>query len=281
MKKVCRTSSCTLLVGLLLAMVIASPAIAREALLPWQAPQNFVLLGGYADLRDDIYSGDFNLMGEYAPCNCFSVYGSISYRLLSYEWDAKLHNEIHEAVNLQVNGFNESYIGVKFVPYSFFGVDVNWRNLPGGGDSESRFYRLGVEPFGLYRFSRNLNLGAGAQYYTFLEHKNYQPGDELGLKASLTWRVFWNEELRKGWQLDYAFLYRWRLQESKNLNLEKPYQKMDDLYRGFRLRLDAGRFFPVAGHSLGVELFYEMSRGSLFGAETGHTVGLYTKYIFG
>jgi len=140
-------------------------------------------LGLLAELLDDVYSADLNFSGEYAPCNRFGVYGDFSYRLISYEFDTMLHDQRHEALNLHVNGFNESYLGMKFMPYSFFGVDVNWRLPSGEGSLKNRCRRLGIEPFGIYDFSRGLLLGAAASYYTFLEDDNFQPGDEIGLKA--------------------------------------------------------------------------------------------------
>jgi len=259
---------------------VAELSFAREPLTPLRGPQRFVSFGSLAELLDDVYSADLNFAGEYAPCNCFSVYGDFSYRLISYEFDTMLHNQRHEALNLQVNGFNESYLGMKFMPYRFFGVDVNWRLPPGDGSQVNRFHRIGVEPFYLYDFSKGMQLGVAASYYTFLEDDDFQPGDEIGLKASMEWRLAWDYELHRGWLFDYVFLYRWRIQESQNLNMDKPYQDMNDLYRGFRMRVDAGHYFALAGHSLGVALFYEMNRGYLFGMETGHTLGLYTKYVF-
>lgn len=253
---------------------------ARESVFPVQIPSNNIVLGGIAEMLDDVYSIDMNVYGEYAPCECFSFYGSLSYRFLSEEFDWKLSGQNHEVVDLQVNGFNETYLGMKLMPYPFFGVDVSWRLPPGEGSQVNRFHRLGISPMGVYAFSRGLTLGAAAEYLTFLEDDNFQPGDEIGLKGSLNWRLAWNHELRKGWQVDYVFLYRWRIQESKNLNMDKDYQDMDDLYRGFRMRVDMARYFAVFSRSLGVALFYEMNRGYLFGFETGHTLGLYTKFVF-
>lgn len=261
-------------------LLLANVCFSREPIWPARAPQTWTSLGVLAELRDDVYSGDLDFAGEFAPCNCFAVYADFSYRLLSYEYDFTLHGQRHEAVDLQVNGFNESYLGFKLMPYPYFGIDVNWRLPPGDGSQVNRFHRLGIAPFGLYEFSRDMSLGAAVGYYTFLEKRNFQPGDELDVKASLTWRLAFDYELRRGWQLDYAFLYRWRIEESRNLNMNKPYQKMDDLYRGFRMRLDAARYFALAGHSLGAAAFYEMNRGDLFGFETGHTFGFYTKFIF-
>ena len=269
----------TLSVALLWGLASVA-AFARETVSPVRAPESFVLLGALAELRDDVYSGDINVAGEYAPCNCFSIYGNFAYRLVSYEWNTMAHDQIHEMVNLQVNGLNESYLGMKLVPLPFAGVDVSWRFPPREGSRVNRFHRLGVSPFGLYEFSRNMTLGAAAEYFTFLEERDFQPGDELGLKGSMSWKFLWDRDDHSGWKFDYVFLYRWRIQESENLSLRKPYRKMDDLYRGYKMRLDAARYFSSFGNSLGVALFYEMNRGYLFGMETGHTLGLYAKFLF-
>lgn len=269
----------TLKVVLLLGLASIA-TFARETVSPVRAPESFVLLGALAELRDDVYSGDINVAGEYAPCNCFSIYGDFAYRLVSYEWNTMAHDQIHEMVNLRVNGLNESYLGMKLMPFPFAGVDVSWRLPPREGSRVNRFHRLRVSPFGLYEFSRNMALGAAAEYFTFLEERDFQPGDELGLKGSISWKLLWDRDDHSGWKFDYVFLYRWRIQESENLSLQKPYRKMDDLYRGYKMRVDAARYFFSFGNSLGIALFYEMNRGHLFGMETGHTLGLYAKFLF-
>ena len=269
----------TLKVVLLLGLASIA-TFARETVSPVRAPESFVLLGALAELRDDVYSGDINVAGEYAPCNYFSIYGDFAYRLVSYEWNTMAHDQIHEMVNLRVNGLNESYLGMKLMPFPFAGVDVSWRLPPREGSRVNRFHRLGVSPFGLYEFSRNMALGAAAEYFTFLEERDFQPGDELGLKGSISWKLLWDRDDHSGWKFDYVFLYRWRIQESENLSLQKPYRKMDDLYRGYKMRVDAARYFSSFGNSLGIALFYEMNRGHLFGMETGHTLGLYAKFLF-
>lgn len=263
-----------------MALFFAVSCFAREPIGIVRAPQSSVLLGGVAELLDDVYSADIDVAGEFAPCNCFSVYGFFSYRFLSYEFDATLHDQRHELLDLQVNGLNESYLGAKFLPYPFLGVDVSWRLPPGDGSQVNRFQRLGIEPFYLYDFSKDLLLGVAASYFTYLEDDHFQLGDEIGLKASMEWRLAWDGERKSGWQLDYVFLYRWRIQESQNLRLNKVYRDMDDMYSGFRMRVDAARYFGLSGHSLGIALFYEMNRGFLFGMETGHTLGLYGKFVF-
>ena len=265
---------------LVIFSLFSSMAFARETISPVRAPESFAQFGALAELRDDVYSGDLNWAGEYAPCNCFSIYGDFSYRLVSYEWNTMAHDQIHEMVNLRVNGLNESYLGTKLMPFPFAGVDINWRFPPREGSRVNRFHRLGVSPYGLYAFSRNMTLGAAAEYFTFLEERDFQPGDELGLKGSISWKLLWDRDDQSGWKFDYVFLYRWRIQESENLSLDKPYRKMDDLYRGFRMRVDAARYYAVLKRSLGVGLFYEMNRGYLFGFETGHAFGLYTKFLF-
>lgn len=268
--------------NIFLVAVVLSLAVfcaARETVSVVEGPKTRLTLGPMAELLDDVISVDLNLAGEYAPCNCFSVYGDFSYRFLSYEYDLMLHDQRHQAVNLQVNGFNESYLGVKFLPVPNFGVDVSWRLPPGEGSKTNRFHRLGISPMGLFALSRNMDLGAAFEYYTFLEKENYQPGDELGLKGSMTWRLNWDVDPGTGWLFDYVFLYRWRIQESENLTMDKPYRKMDDLYRGFRMRVDGAFYFSVLNQSLGAALFYEMNRGNLFGKETGHTLGMYMKWL--
>lgn len=263
------------------ALFLPLSLFARETVLPVRGPESFALLGTLAELRDDVYSADVNLAGEYAPCKCFSIYGDFAYRLISYEWNTMAHDQINEMVNLQVNGLNESYLGMKFMPFPFAGAEANWTIPPREGSQVNRFHRLGLSLFGLYDFSRNMTWGAVAEYLTFLEKQNFQSGDQLGLKGSVSWKLLWNHKAYSGWKFDYVFLYRWRVQESENGNLEKAYRKMDDLYRGFKMRVDAARYFSVAGNSLGLSLFYEMNRGNLFGMETGHTLGLYTKFRFG
>lgn len=261
-------------------LVLAFWGHARESIAPVRAPQSYVRIGSIAELLDDVYSADLNVAGEYAPCNCFSVYGDFGYRLVSYQWETHLHDQTHEALNLQVNGLNESYLGVKMVPIPFAGVDVGWRFPPREGARVNRFHRFGISPFGLYEFSRNMTLGAAAEYFTFLEEHDFQPGDEVGAKVSISWKLFWSRGDNTGWMFDYVFLYRGRIQESENLGMDKDYRKMDDLHRGFRMRVDAARYFVLLGKPLGTAIFYEMNRGHLFGMETGHALGVYAKWMF-
>ena len=266
--------------ALLLVFALAGFSFATEPLKPVLPPQSALTFAGLAELRDDVYSADLKWSVEIAPCNCLSFYSDMSYRLISYEWQVMLHDQIHEMVDLQVNGLNESFVGMKFFPLPYFGLDVNWRFKPGEGSRVERFERLGVEPMGVYRFSPDMLLGISGQYYTFIEDRNYQPGDELGVKTSLVWNVAWDRVERSGWRIGYVFLFRWRVQESENRNLEADYRKMDDLYRGFRMRGDVARYVTWLPFPFGIGLAYEMNRGNLFGFETGHRAELFARYDF-
>ena len=182
-------------------------ANATEPLRPVLPPRTAVDLGALGELRDDVYSADLGWMVEVAPCECFSLYTDLSYRFVSYQSETMMHDQLHESLNLHVNGFNESFIGAKFFPVEYAGVAVSWRFRPGEGSRVERFNRLGVEPMVLYGFSSTLLLGLSLQYYTFIEDANYQPGDELGIKASFVWDVFWNKKARTGWRIAYAYLF--------------------------------------------------------------------------
>jgi hypothetical protein len=72
-----------LVVSFVLMSLLHNVAFSRETVSPVRAPESFVLLGALAELRDDVYSGDINVAGEYAPCNCLSIYGDFAYRLVS------------------------------------------------------------------------------------------------------------------------------------------------------------------------------------------------------
>ena len=265
---------------ILIAFALIWQAGATEVLRPVLPPRNAIEVGAFGELRDDVYSADLGWSVEVAPCSCFSFYADMSYRFVSYQWETMWHDQLHEYVNLQVNGLNESYVGAKYFPFDFFGVAVNWMDQPGEGSRVNRFNRLGVEPMFLYRFSRSMLLGMSGQYYTFVEDENYQPGDELGVKASFVWNVFWDRKARSGWRVSYAYLFRWRIEESENMNMLKPYRKMDDMYRGFRMRGDVAKYFGGLPFPLGMGVGYEMNRGYLFGFETGHRVEFFVRTEF-
>ena len=150
-----------------------------------------------------------------------------------------------------------------------------------GGFRRARAPKLTAFTVWAFRLLASMTFGAALEYFTFLEKQDFQPGDEIGLKGSVSWKLLWDHDAYSGWKFDYAFLYRWRIQKSENLNMDKPYRKMDDLYRGFNMRVDAARYFTLWRESLGVSLFYEINRGNLFGMETGHTIGIYSKIMFG
>lgn len=254
-----------------------SSAFATEPLRPSTLPQTSLFASALGELRDDVYSADIRWNVEIAPCKCFSVYTDLSYRFVSYEWDTMWHDQRSDPLNLHVNGMNETFIGAKIFPVDYFGIIVNWRFKPGDGSQVERYNRLGVEPVILFPFSRGLLLGLSSQYYTFVERENFQPGDEIGLKASFVWNLLWDYKARTGWRVEYAYLYRWRNAESRNLNMQKPYQKMDDAYSGIRMRAALSRYFGWFSFPLGVGVATEMNRGELFGFETGHTLEIFLR----
>lgn len=262
-------------ISTLFLLFTSSVAFSAETLSPVKSPSTSVLLGGLGSLRDDVYSADLKLLGEFAPIKYVSVYGDFSYRFFSYLFDMTLHKARHSPVNMEVNGFNESYVGLKFFPLQYLGIGANWRIPPGDGSQKDKMKRLGIEPMLVYPLSIRLLVGGMFGYYTYFEQKNLQLGDELGGMISFVWKPFLDTGEKNGFQIAYMLLYRSRIQESENLNLDKPYRGLDDCYRGFRLKVDLSYDFESV--PLGMGIFYEMNRGLLFGFETGHQVGLYLR----
>lgn len=250
-------------------MIALSSVFSAEALHPVDSPRHSAKVGMDVLLNDDVYSLDVGFSGEWAFCNCFSIYGDVSYRTVSYEFETMWHDQIHEKVNLQVNGFSSAIVGFKYFPVAFAGFGAHFRTPPGDGD-QSDHSRLGFEGLGLWNFSKNLKLGASLEYLHYLEDEDFAWGDELGAKLSLIWKI-------ASWEMENVFLFRHRLNESLNLSLDKDYQKMDDQYGGFKWRLSVTKYWNVQKIPLGLGAAYEMNRGTLFGFETGHRVELYFK----
>lgn len=242
---------------------------SAEMLRPVYSPENSVLVGAGAVLDDDVYSLDVVASGEWAFCECFSVYGDVSYRTLSYEFDTMWHDQIHEKVNLHVNGFNSALFGFKYFPISYAGIGMHFRTPPGSGDLKDHS-RLGIEGVGVYPFSDQMKLGASIEYLENLDEDDFEWGDEIGAKLSIVWKV----DL---WRVQNVFLYRHRLTESRNLSMDENFQKMDDLYGGLKLRWSVARYWMVSKVPVGIEIAYEMSRGNLFGFETGHRIDLFLR----
>lgn len=250
---------------------------ATETLHPVHAPATNFSTSGIFELDEDVYSADMNISAEFAPIKRFSIYADGSFRFLSYSYEYSTEGYIHNYCNLHVNGFNETYVGARALVWHNMGLDINWRFPPGEGSQINRFHRLNVEPFALYDVSRNLTVGTAFRYNTFLEDKNYKPGDEIGIKASLVWKFWWNHAKASGWQLSETFLYQKRVEESENRNLSKPYRYMKDEYRGMKMDFDLARYFNIFSLPVGFGLNYEIHKGTLFGFETGHRLGIELK----
>jgi len=259
--------------------VLCTAANATEVLRHILPPSTWASVEGAAELDEDVYSADMTVSAELAfplQIGTVSIYADGAFRFLSYSYEYSMEGYIHNYCNLHVNGFNETYIGAKYW-FKGAGINLGWRFPPGEGSQLNSHHRLNIEPFYTYEFSSHLNFGVAARYNKFLEENNYVPGDEIGVKASLLWKFWWNEESKTGWSLDEIFLYQARIQDSENLHMAKPYRKMDDKYQGMKMRFDIARTFAIASIPLGLGLNYEIHKGTLFGFETGHRAGIFAK----
>lgn len=260
-------------------------ANATEVLHPLSLPRKSISIEGAIDLNDDVYSADMNVSAESDFVQGhLGLYLDGAFRFLSYSYEYSTEGYIHNYCNLHVNGFNETYLGMKFLPFpnsrkNLWGIDASWRFPPGEGSQLNRFHRLSLEPFYIYPFSRHLTLGASIRYNTFLEDRNFLPGDEFGAKTSIIWSFDWNDERNTGWEFTEVLLYQARLVESENRHLAKKYQKMDDQYQGFKAKFSLARYFGFLPQPIAFGINYEIHHGTLFGFETGHRIGIYAKYL--
>ena len=261
-----------LLLGL--AGLCLSKVYATEGLVPLHFPATAISVEESEELDDDVYSNDLTVSGEYAFTDWFSFYGSSSFRFASYSYEYSTEGYIHNYCNLHVNGFNESYLGVRALFYRNFGLDAGWRFPPGEGSQKDRFHRLNAEPFVLFPATRHLLLGTALRYNKFLEDKNFEPGDEIGFKTSLLWKFWWSDSEQTGWKLSEVLLYQARFQESENHNLAKNCRKMDDKYKGMKIAFALTRDFRLFSAPLELGINYTINKGTLFGFETGHRVGV-------
>lgn len=256
------------------AILNAPVAYATEGLEPLHFPATAISLEEAEELDDDVYSNDLTVSGEYALTDWFSFYGSSSFRFASYSYEYSTEGYIHNYCNLHVNGFNESYLGVRTLFYRNFGLDAGWRFPPGEGSQKDRFHRLNAEPFVLFPATRHLLLGTALRYNKFLKDKNFEPGDEIGFKTSLLWKFWWSDSEQTGWKLSEVLLYQARFQESENHNLAKNCRKMDDKYKGMKIAFALTRDFRLFSAPLELGINYTINKGTLFGFETGHRVGI-------
>lgn len=263
----------------MILLCAALHCVATEVLHPVLPPATNINIEATFELNDDVYSLDSKVSAEFSPVQRFSLYIDASFRFLSYSYEYSTEGYIHNYCNLHVNGFNETYLGLRSLVYKNIGVDVSWRLPPGEGSQLQRFHRLSFEPFTYLQISHALTVGTSFRYNKFLEDKNYEPGDEVGFKASFVWKLGWDDSLKTGWKFSETFLYGARIKDSENKNLDKPYRKMDDRYRGFKMRFDAMRSFNLLGLPIGIGIDYEIHKGHLFGFETGHRIGAYLNLL--
>jgi hypothetical protein len=255
-------------------LVCTAGVAATETLHPITPPSSHAATHWGVELDDDVYSSDVTLSAEYAPLARVSVYADASFRFLSYSYEYSTEGYIHNYCNLHVNGFNETYAGVKAMLWRGVGIDLGWRFPPGEGSQVARFHRLNVEPFTTLQFSRDLLVGTALRYNTFLEEGGFKPGDEVGVRGSFVWRFGQNARRTAGWQLTEKFLYQVRIEDSENRNLARPYRQMKDQYRGMKIDYEIMRYFEIFKVPLGIGLNYQIKKGTLFGFETGHLIGV-------
>lgn len=258
----------------ILKIILASAAIvcALEQVLPVTPPHSAVSLGAVASLNDDVYSGDFNLSGEAALNPRLSVWGEASYRFISYQYEVMPHDQLHEYVNLRVSGLNSVFAGFKYFPLEFLGFGSSWRFHSHGGDIKEHYDRLGASLMGLYPVSPRLLLGASFDAFTYFERLDYQPGKELGGRLSFVWKP-------AKWEISEVLMYRHRINESRNLTMDGPYEGMDDEYSGIKARIAVSRALCEA-FPFSIGIAYEMSKGTLFSFETGHFMEFFAEKRF-
>lgn len=262
-------------------------ASATESLHAITTPSTWGSIDASIELDEDVYSADMSVSAEFAfPLGngLGSLYADGAFRFLSYSYEYSTKGYIHNYCNLHVNGFNETYLGAKLMPFGKnfgamqnVGLNLGWRFPPGEGSQLQRFHRLNVEPFYTFAFTRDLTLGGALRYNKFLEADDFAPGDEIGIKASWIWKFLWNEKSNTGWIFDEVILYQMRIQESKNFHLAKRFQKMDDQYKGLKIRFDFQRVFGFAPIPVSFGINYEIHKGTLFGFETGHRIGFFAR----
>ena len=131
----------------LLSLCAALNSMATEVLHPILPPSTNVNIEGTFELDDDIYSFDTKVSAEFAPIERVSLYADASFRFLSYSYEYSTKGYVHNYCNLHVNGFNETYFGVRSNIFRNLGFDLSWRLPPGEGSQLQRFHRMNIEPF--------------------------------------------------------------------------------------------------------------------------------------
>ena len=98
-----------------IVLALCFACFATENLHPVLPPSTNASVQGSVELDEDVYSGDMELSLEYAPHPRISFYLDGAFRFLSYSYEFSTSGYIHNYCNLHVNGFNETYTGVKLL----------------------------------------------------------------------------------------------------------------------------------------------------------------------
>lgn len=244
---------------------------ALEHALPIRYPERSLMLGYAASVMDDIYSGDVDARGEFAFNKRVSLWASTSFRTVSYLYEVSHFEQIHGYLNLQTYGFNASYFGMKYVPAKHFGIGATYRMRSFDGDRDEIFHGLETNFLLFYPFSERLLLSGSLDLLKSFPRHGFEPGAEWGAVASLVYKP-------GKWEYESVILYRKRLQESLNLNMERRYQGQKDDYAGVKVRGAISRVFFEEEFPMRFGFAYETNRGNLFGRETGHLIELFIRF---
>lgn len=248
---------------IVLAVLLLVASVFSEIVHPVQLPKNQVILGSVLDLNDDVYSLDARLYGELSVRRSLSFFFEGAYRFFSIQYELTPHGHLHEFAEVGSEGLNGTILGGKISPLDHFGLALAYRFPAENESSNERFPRLSIETLYEFPITSYLLVGYSVEYQTFLERTNFQPGDEVGSKLSFRW-------LFPQWHFNYVLLFRKRIEESRNYNLAKFYQKMDDAYRGVRIRYEFIRVYELKELYFKPGVAYDVSAGTLFGFEIGH-----------
>ena len=97
---------------------------ATEKLHPITPPTTSFATQGTMELDEDVYSADMDVSLEFAPHSRISFYLDGTFRFLSYSYEYSTKGYIHNYCNLHVNGFNETYAGIKWLMTRYLGMNI-------------------------------------------------------------------------------------------------------------------------------------------------------------
>lgn len=249
---------------LVLCLIIShKPLEAYSPLRFREIPKNQIEWRTDLELRNDVYSNDLIAFLELAPLKNFSVFGEISYRTFSIESQNSVSAQvIHKHVNLDVSGLNASLVGIRFLPFEFLGLNLNWE-IPSDNLYSEKFHSISPEIFFLTSFSSRLKFLFGIESKFYIPKSEFQKGNEIGVFLQSHFYL-------TKWTIDYLLEFQQRIKESRNKRLADIYQKQNDQFSALRFKTGIWRelFKNTLNTDLG--LHYEFSQGLLYAKEPSH-----------